>query len=231
MDVQLTGGGAQADVELQIDPTFQAARVSLKPLEYGEPGKLGLGGHFYAAVASGALTGVGAAGVIFAFRWSDTKYIAVLQRVSLVYYITTAYTTAQMNDFDIVGCTGFSASYTGGNAVTPVPKRRASMAPASAATDIRISTTAALTVGSPAPTIDGSSSNYVADGPPNVAIPTATLGVPRQELLLYDHKEAGHHAKVFGKDEGFLVRAVTAMGAVGVIKAYIRAEWAEVSQY
>jgi len=232
MDGSIVGTGPQSDVEAQVDPTFNTLRVNIKPLEYTEVNKPGLGGHFYVAGATGALTGVGANGIIFAFRWSDTKWLAVLKRVSLVYYLTTAYTGAQMNDFDIVAVTGYTASDStgaGATVLTPSPKRRSTMAPSSAVTDCRIAGTAALSAGTK--TIDASSLRYVADGPPNVAIPTATLAVPRQELLLYDNKEMGVHPKVFGTNEGFLVRMVTAMSAAGVIKAYIQAEWAEVSQY
>jgi hypothetical protein len=228
VDVKVSGTGPQADVELQVDPTHSASRVSLKPLEYAEVGKPGIGGHYFVDGASGALTGVGANGPIFSFRWSDTKYLAVLKRVSMVYYITTAYTTAQMNDFELICATGFTASDTGGTALTPV-RKRVNLMSASVATDVRISSTAAL--GGGTRTLDAAGLRFVADGPANVAIPTATLAVPRQELLLYDNKEFGVHPKVFGKDEGFLVRAVTAMGAVGVIKAYVMAEWAEVAQY
>jgi len=55
--------------------------------------------------------------------------------------------------------------------------------------------------------------------------------VPRQELVLFDSKEMGAHPKVFGVGEGWIIRAVTAMGAAGVMKAYIHAEWAEVRSY
>lgn len=229
MEMAVRGSGPQADTEMQVDPTFQAARFSYKPLEYTDPGKMGVGGHYYVDGASGALTGVGANGPIFSFRWSEVSKLAVLKRVAMVYYITTAYGTAQMNDFELICATGFTASDTGGTALIPVPKRRAGMAPGSAATDVRVAAAAALGAGTR--TLDASGLRFVADGPPNVAIPTATLAVPRQELLLYDNKEFGVHPKVFGKDEGFIVRAVTAMGATGVIKAYVHAEWAEVSQY
>jgi hypothetical protein len=229
MESTITGSGLQADTELQIDPSFQAARVSLKPLEYTEPGKTGLGGHYYIEGITGALTGVGANGPIFSCRWSDSRYLMVLKRVSVWYNITTAYTTAQMNDFELIFATAFTASDTGGGALVPIPKRRAAMAPGSAITDMRLSTTAALSAGTR--TLDATALRFVQDGPPNVAIPTATLAVPRNELLLYDNKEFGVHPKILGKDEGFIVRMPTAMGAVGVIRASVMAEWAEVLQY
>jgi len=225
----IAGTGPNADIEMQIDPTFQAGRVQVKPLEYTEPGKPGFGGHYYVDAISGALTGVGANGVIFSYQWTDSGYMAVLQRVSLVYYITTAYGTAQMNDFELIFASAFTAAHTGGAALTPSPKRRAAMAVNSAVADCRMASTAAL--GGGTLTLDSAGYKAVADGPPNVAIPTATLGVPRQELLLYDHKEFGQHPKILGRSEGFVVRMITAMGASGVIKAMINAEWAEVRQY
>jgi hypothetical protein len=228
-ETAITGAGQQSDVELQVDPTFQAARISMRPTEYTEPGKPGVGGHYYVDGISGALTGVGANGAIFSYQWTDATLFSILHRVSLVYYITTAYTTAQMNDFELVFASSFTAPDTGGAAVVPSPKRRAGMAPNSAVGDIRMATTAALAAGTR--TLDSTGYKGVADGPPNVAIPTATLGVTRQEMLLYDHKEFGQHPKIFNRSEGFIVRMITAMGAVGVIKAMINAEWAEARQF
>jgi hypothetical protein len=227
MDVAIRGSGPQENIEAQVDPTFQSLRVTLRPLEWNLPGLAG-GGHFFASGASGALSGVGANGPIFSVRWTDTAHYLVLKRLALVYYLTTAYGTAQMNDFDLVRVTGFTASDSAGNAVTPQRKRNANMG-SSLVADCRMSSTAVLTAGTR--TIDAASVRYVADGPPNVAIPTATLGVPRQELVLYDNKDFAVHPLVLGANEGFLVRMVTAMGASGVIKAYVQAEWAEVAQF
>jgi hypothetical protein len=134
-----------------------------------------------------------------------------------------------MNDFELIAASQWTASDTGGTALFPVPKRRSLMGQNSAVTDCRMSSTAALSAGTR--TLDACGLRFVADGPPNVAIPTATLAVTRNELLLYDNKEFGIHPKIFGINEGFVIRAVTAMGAVGVIKAYVHAEWAEVRQY
>lgn len=226
----VVGAGSHSDIEQQVDPSYMASRVSLRPIEHTVPGEDGKGGHYYADAASGALTGVAANGLVYSCQWTDPSYLMVLKRVALVYYITTAYTTAQMNDFELIAATTFTAPDTGGTVVVPIPKRRSRMAQGSVVGDMRISSTAALTAGA-GKTLDGAGLRIAADGPPNVAIPTATLGVPRQELLLYDNKEFGVHPKVFGKGEGWNIRMITAMGAVGVIKLYVHAEWAEVKEF
>lgn len=229
MESAIRGTGVNRDTEAQVDASTKAIRMSLRPIDWTLDAQPGVGGHYYVEAASGALTGVGANGVIFSFQWRDPKLVAILKRLSLWYYITTAYTAAQMNDFELIFATNFTAAHTGGNALVAAPKRRSLMAPSSAVTDLRMASTAAL--GGGTLTLDSQGMRAVADGPPNVAIPTATLAVPRQELLLYDNKEMGVHPKVMGKDEGFVVRAITAMGAAGVIKAYLAAEWCESQVY
>lgn len=227
MDVAIRGNGSNDDVQAQVDPTFEAVRTSLRPLDWAAPGSSG-GGHFFASAASGALTGVAANGPVYSVRWTDSAHVLVLLRLSLTYYITTAYTTAQMNDFDLIRATAFTTSDSGGSAVTPLRKRNSAMGNTLVA-DARISSAGALTAGTR--TLDGTSYRFVADGPPNIAIPTATVGIPRQELLLYDLLAHGGHPLVLGPNEGFLVRMLTAMGAAGVIKLYVNAEWAEVATF
>jgi hypothetical protein len=225
--VSLGGSGANSGIEAQVDPTFQAARVALRPLDWQEPSEAG-GGHFYVVGTSGLLTGVGANGPIFSMRWTDSDHFLVLKRLSVWYVITTAYTAAQYNDFDLIRATAWTVSDSGGSALTAQRKRNANMGP-SLLGDLRVSTTAALTAGTR--TLDGSAVRVNGDGPPNVAAPTATLAVSRPDLALYDNRDFGVHPIVLGANEGLLVRMVTAMGAAGVIRANVMAEWAEVSAY
>jgi hypothetical protein len=227
--VTLKGAGPGQDTEAQIDAIFQALRVAVRPTDWAAPGipNASGGGHFYASGASGALTGAAANSPLLSLRWADSAFVFLLMRASLVYFLTTAYTGAQMNDFDLLRVTGFTAADSGGAAVVPMKKRNTMGA--SKVDDLRVCTTAALTAGTR--TVDATSYRAVADGPPNVAIPTATLGVPRQELVLYDAVQQGVHPIALTKNEGLLIRNITAMSAAGVIKAYFNLEWAEVAVF
>jgi hypothetical protein len=50
-------------------------------------------------------------------------------------------------------------------------------------------------------------------------------------LTLYDNTVMGQHPLIYGKNEGFNVRVVTALGVVGVVKYYVAVEWVEVPGY
>lgn len=230
--MRLLGVGNNDNIEAQVDPTFQAMRNALRPIDW-KSGRSQGGGHYFFETASGALAGAAANSPLVSLRWDGKgpAPLLVLLRASIWYYLTTAYTGAQMNDFDLIRATAFTAPDTGGAAVTPLKRRNDNMA-ASAVADLRVCTTAALTAGTR--TLDGASVGAAVDGPPNVAIPTATLGVPRQELLLYDAKElmtSGIHPIVLNANEGLLIRNLTALGAAGVLKAFFRMEWAEVADF
>lgn len=222
LGLRLFGSGGNENVMAQVDSLFQALRVSLRPVDYTQGNDIG--GHYYFETATGALTGVGANGPIASIRNGDSKFTTLLLRLSLWYYITTAYTTAQMNDFELIRATGWTVADTGGTIVTPAKKRNEGMA--APKTSINVATTAALSAGTR--TIDSTGVRVAVDGPPNVAIPTATLAVPRTELPLYDFKEHGGHPLALDYQEGLIVRAITAMGAVGVVKAYVAGEFIEV---
>jgi hypothetical protein len=214
---------------LIVDPTFGAGRVILKPEEWNNPGAGFNGGHYSVAAESGALTGVAAAGAVFSFRAPPTG-VALVKKVRAGWILTTAYTTAQVTDFDIVKCTGFTASDSGGTTLTPAAqtqtgtnRMRTAFMNSSALSDLRIATTGALSAGTKVQDpLPFSVLPYGAQGASNTALVT---GVSLTDL--YIQNALSGHPEVFGPNEGFNVRAVTAMGAAGVIKFYLIVEWVE----
>lgn len=218
--------------EVLADSTFGAARVNLKPAEFMNQGMVG--GHYTAAQVSGALTGAAAAGAVFSVRWSPPAAgppYMVLKRVQLGYALTTAFTTGQVVDFDIVRCSAFTASDSGGTALTPFTgnsnKNRSTIMSTSQMADMRIASTAALTAGTK--TQDANPFGYVTSSPINLAVPTATAAGGGMQLTdLYSLVNFGQHPQTFGNNEGFNIRVVTAMSAAGVIKLYVVVTWAEV---
>jgi hypothetical protein len=193
-----------------------------------------VGGHYAAAQVSGALTGVAAAGSVFSARWAPPTGAAafmVLERLQVGFVLTTPFTAGQVVDFDVVRCSGFTAADTGGTALTPFignnNKARTSMMSTSAMSDMRISSTAALGAGTK--TQDTNPFGYATSSVINVAIPTATVPGGVLPLTdLYSFVNNGQHPEVFGVNEGFNIRNVTAMSAAGVIKLYVVCTWAEV---
>lgn len=206
------------------DATFGASRVILKPTDFAFGGYVG--GHYRVAASTGALTGVAAAGAIFSARWSpgSTNSYALLKRVQIASIITTAFTTAQAIDFDIVTDRAFTAADTGGTPITPIlgnsQKNRSSIMNTSQMTDMRIATTGALGAGTK--TADASAMGITCH--PN----NNSIGSGSALIDLYKEDVQAAHPVMFGNNEGFNIRMVTAMGAVGVIKVYVVVEWAEV---
>jgi hypothetical protein len=213
---------------LIIDPTFGAARIIGKPDEWNNGAGFN-GGHYRVAAISGLLTGVAAAGAVYSFR-SPPAGLSLLKRVSIGYALTTAFTTGQLLDLDIVRCTGFTASDTGGTALTPFTgnnnKKRSQLMNTSQLADLRISSTAALGAGTK--TQDANPFGFVTATPLNLAVPTNLTpggGLPMTDI--YVANENNEHPEAFQNNEGFNIRNMTAMGAAGVIKLYVVVSWVE----
>ena len=225
---QNTSFGVPGNAQV-VDATFGAGRVTLKPNEFINQG-VG-GGHYRAAAASGLLTGVGAGGAVFSMRWAPPNGSAplfLLKRVQLAWIVTTAYTAAQITDWDIVRCTAFTAADTGGAALTPFTgnnnKVRSGLMATSVIADMRVSTTAALGAGTK--TQDANPFGYLPTGMQPAANTAFSTGVGPTDI--YAENILNEHPEMFAANEGFNIRAVTAMGAVGVVKLYVTVEWAEV---
>src|SRR5881394_2396008 len=107
-------------------------------------------GSYGLSVVTGTLAAaLAAGGVVFSGRWGDATKIAVVTRLRYRFLPLTPFTAATLTDHTsldaFIGRT-FTVAHTGGTALTltsPSFKRRASHA-ATAFTDLRIATTAAL---------------------------------------------------------------------------------------
>lgn len=209
--------------ELIVDSTWGASRVRLMPSEYNAPAFQG--GFFRVGRALAGITGVAAAGPLVSFRWGLPNSEALIKRVSIGAAITTAFTAAQPVDFDLIIARGFTVADTGGNPVTPIlgnsQKNRTRWMNTSQLADLRDSSGAALTAGTR--TLDAAAIGE--------AIITQTNGLGSggmSPIDLYKHDIMAGHPLMIGNNEGLIIRVVTAMGAVGVVKVYYSIEWAEV---
>ena len=240
MEVQITGNGANTTVDTQIDTSFQAMRVNLKPLEFTGLNGIGpIGGHFNMAAYFSNTAGQPNAALsqLFSMRWADSRMFFVLKRVAVCAAITTLFTTGpQLIDFDIIKATSFSTNPSGGQAITLATvaqkARSATMNNSLLALegDIRISTGSAITAGTQ--TLDTQPFGYaqVVQQPANSGSVTAGSSQPTY-VSLYEVRDFGQHPFVFGANEGFVIRNVTAFGAAGVCKIGIMMEWAEVPNF
>lgn len=205
------------DATLQtVDPTFKAARATIRPAENL--------GWFSLGAQSGALTAVAAAGPVFSFRNTGVNTM-MLRRFGIGFIETTAFTAAQIVDFGLFFARAFSVSDTGGTAVAMTgnnAKVRTSLATPNGL-DVRIAAAAALTAGTR--TLD--------------ANPLAQLGgfcgavgqgIPTTPNNMIQH-DTGDYPLILAPNEGLVLAVLTTMGAAGVGRLYVNMEFAEVTAF
>jgi len=211
MAIQVQGNGGTTQ---EVDATFRAARVSLRPAE--------VIGYYSVSGASGALTGVAANGPVFSFRNTGSNLMLV-RRLSIRFVTTTAFTAAQGLDYQLVRANSFTASDTGGTALytAGANKHRTGFTNITSAPDIRISSTGALTAGTR--TLETAGMGIA--GGSSTGVGTSML---TEDLLGYD---SGDYPLVLAQNEGFVITNGIAMGAAGVIRLQVSVEYAETAAY
>lgn len=211
MPFQLQGNGG---VVPEVDSTFRTLRVSLRPAE--------IIGYYSVSGASGALTGVAAAGPVFSFRNTGANLILV-RRVTIGFVTTTAFTTAQGLDYQIFRANSFTASDSGGTALFTAGqnKHRNSFTNVTSAPDIRIASTAALTAGTR--TLETAGMGIA--GGSSTAVGTSMAITDMLE------QDSGDYPLVLAQNEGFVILNGILMGAAGVIRLQVSVEYAEASSY
>lgn len=203
---------------LEVDNTFKAGRVSLRPME-------GLAWNS-AGARSGNLTGAAANTAVFSFRNISSNPV-LLRRLGIGFIATTGFTAAQELSFGLMVARAFTASDTGGTAIALTgsnTKHRTSLG-ALTSVDCRIATTGALTAGTK--TLD---TNHFANIGTYAAATTAgNILVPATDNLF--RAEAGTYPIVLAQNEGFNIMNLVAMGAAGVGVLLVNFEIAEATSY
>jgi hypothetical protein len=203
----------------EVDPSFAAARLSLRPLEFKQYNGH-LGGHYRAALSTGLVTGVAAGGALVSFRWTNPDRVAVLLRAIVQASLTTAFGTAQETSVDLVRVNAFTAPDTGGTAVALGNDARLSpnMGP-SQVSDLRVATTAALGAGTGVAESAALGASILPLG--------NTLGASARDVL-FDALAGQEHPLVLTPGSGFRIRNLFAQGATGVVRFNFSLLWAEV---
>lgn len=210
--------GSNSAILAEVDPAFDAMRVSLRPTE--------MLSWLSVAAQSGALTGAAANSTVFSFRNISSNLVAV-RRVGVGFIATTGFTAAQVVDFGLLFARAFTASDSAQTAIALTgsnTKVRTSLG-ALTSVDCRISNTAAVTVGTR--TLDtnhlGMNGGYAG------AAAAGVILAPSQDNL-FSHN-AGDHPIILAQNEGIVITNITAMGAAGVGRLYVNMELAEMSAY
>lgn len=218
MAIQIQGNsGTVAEVS---GTTYRALVVTQKPVDYGA---LGI---YRKSLTSGTMAaGLAAGANVYSFRWGDATRLCVKQRLYIdgLAGSATAF-TAGFGNLKAFVARSFTASDTGGTAGTLTgnnSKLRTSMG-ATLLTDVRISSTAALTAGTR--TLDTDPVGQLA-----FTVGTA-VSVQYINTLSLLSEDVGHEMPlVFSQNEGIVVQAT--VPATGTWQFGVTSVWAEVTAY
>lgn len=234
MAIQLQGNaGTIADVD---GTTFRALRTVNRPLDYGSLG------HYRIQTVTGTLAaalaaGTSSAGHVFAFRWGDATRFAVITKLKTRFLPLTPFTAATLTDhtsFDAFIVRSYTVSHTGGTALTPTgnnAKMRTNMG-TSLVTDVRISTTAALTNGTETFDAFPFAQSLRKGNRVNPAAATEETIMPQMDGMEMDFDMGGgDHPITLAQNEGIVIRNRTVWPAAGTGILSVMISWAEVTAF
>lgn len=166
--------------------------------------------------------GTGTAGHLLAVRWTRRDIFMRLRSLEIEFFLSTAFGAAQEVGFDVLVARNITASAAGATAATIAGSgrmRAASLPSAISAGDIRVADAGAITSGTH--TLDA---NAIARGSQYLSAIGQSIS-PRY----YDFTQAALGGLIFAANEGFVIRNTILMGATGVGKWHITADWDEIS--
>lgn len=214
--------GTNASTKVEVEATTLAMRGTLRP---DDP--TGYGVYSVAGNSGLMAAGLTAASNIWAFRWGAVGY-ALVKRITFSAANDATAFTAGIVQFNLFNARGFTASFTGGTSLIPAANMnelRTSLA-TSLVTDIRIATTAALTVPSPLPGLDNDPVASLICGVPATA---GSIMIPPTPFF---DQRPGEHPFVLAQNEGFVIQSGgIAIAATGTWKFSVKIEWCEDGQY
>ena len=182
-----------------------------------DPGILGI---YSAGVRTGDIAApLAANSPLFSLRWTNTTRFFVLDQLRVAVAVSGVITTSVASSLELVIARSFTASDTGGTALTLTGDNntfRTSFA-TSLVGDARIATTAALSAGT-----------RTLDSQAFAGVPFATgtaIGVPLELTTLYDRLSL--FPLVLDADEGFIVRNGPAGPATGTFVVHVNLRWLE----
>lgn len=224
MAIQVQGNSG---VIQEVDSSWRAARVSLRPFDHGSLG------HYSMAAQSGLITGVGvvAGAPLFTMRWADATRQFALLRLRCRLQVTTIFTARQEIGLDAVAARAFTASDSAGTQIvlTGNNNKMKTSQGTSLVTDARIAAATLLTAGTR--TLDANpfavSNGYDADT--NAAADTAYVVPKDPELLWEPWLSVGRMPLVLVQNEGFVVRNTVAFPAAGAFRLSVEVAWAELA--
>lgn len=216
--------GATTDT-MTVDPTFKAARVTLRPYETAST--TFTGGAYRGLFASGSIAAATAAASttesLANFKYTGTG-VCVVRRVQVGLQVTTAYTQGGMYFLLYPVRTSYTQGTTGGTLQTLTGnnvKLRTSHATSSST--IYVTTTAKITSDAAPDTtpIAGALFN----------LPAAISASPVAGMVDLLPADPMSHPLVLAQNEGFQIKNATAFAATGVSTMLVGIEWFEMPSF
>jgi hypothetical protein len=224
--VVLRGFGSNVDTFAQVDPTHDALRASLRPIETQPDPQGPGGGHYLLNAQTGTMAaGIASAAQVFQLRWADPTKLFVLKKFKVQATCLTGFAATS------VGCPlqlfvghGSTGNGSSGTAITAISKGRATFGNSAFVTsgEVRIATTAALTAAT-GQTLEGNPIGGCMGAPP-------TTNVQSSEMFLFEQRDFGEHPLTLYAGDTLAVLTLNP-SATGTWVASFSMSWAETVTY
>lgn len=245
---KLIGGGLASQgspgVELGIDPTFLAARIALRPLDYAAKGNIL--GHYSVAQRSGEIAAtLGAAAHLARVRWAppDGKSFFVLMRLRMGLSISADVTSGKIEQAYKATIqrgwkTDFTANITSIDLAT-LPRTNAMRGLMGNSLMGAAGPGICTTAGGTGQAMTADAAPFAIATLPTLLLPTnstgtavlLTQGAAAPMATLYEYTSPSQHPVVLSNLEGISLQNVLAGYASGTFALYTQWEWAEVEVY
>lgn len=219
MALQIKGNSG---TNLEVETNTRAARVTIRPIDYGS-----LGSYSHGALSGTITAGLSANAPIYSFRWTNATALGLIRRVAISAGNTATPFTAGVVLLQMFVARSFTAPDTGGNDLTPAGndcKRRTSMGNSllvGVTGSIRCSSTVALTPGTR--TLDQQPCATIGTSVPATA--GTPLVLPGSELWTYNAGDS-RYPLVLAQNEGFVIQAT--VPASGTWTFGVSVDWDEI---
>lgn len=216
-------------VSAAVDPTFQALRTSLRPLDFKSLDGSRIGGHYAAAAFTTALL-FGSSAILFTGRWTDPNNLCIPIRLTVTAAVAAAVTAQRMDPLQLSVMRAYSvADPTGSTAISGISSGNSSKMRSNMPSPQLVlqSTNAAAGISGGTKTQDNQPIG-LASMSGFGAIAGLGTGLPTTEL--YNIANA-KHPLVLANQEGFGIIWGTTALASGTMVVGMCLEWAEVPGY
>jgi hypothetical protein len=206
---------------MEVEANTRAARVTLRPEDYGSLG----------IYSNGNVSGVMAAGLaanapIVSARWTDATKLCLIKRVTFSAAAGATVFTAGVALFNLFVARSFTVSDSGATSVSILPsgnqaKMRTSGMGTTLFGDMRISTTGTITAGTR--TLDSNPISSIAAG----VLATAGSNIVNPFAMV--DQRPGEHPLILAQNEGIVIQAT--VPATGTWQFGVKIDWTEIAAY